>query len=89
MKTLTGTSDWLVERFTARKHHFLVFVCFEREWHDPRLNPDVYIWSSKRLKAFIANERATILSLEAVASKLDPTSAWEQFSTQPVASHLE
>lgn len=85
VKTLTGTSQWLVEQFSARKHHFVVFVCFEREWRDPQVVPVVYIWSSKRLKAFIAREKATTVSIEAVASKLDPLSAWDQFTTQPAA----
>jgi hypothetical protein len=83
VKTLTGTSQWLVEQFSAKKHHFVVFVCFELEWTDPQVVPEIYIWSSERLKAFIASENATYLSLEAVALKLDPTAAWKQFLTQP------
>lgn len=85
VKTLTGTSQWPVEQFSAKKHHFLVFVCFEREWRDPQIVPEIYMWSSERLKAFIARENATSLSLEAVALKLDPTVAWKQFLTQPLA----
>jgi hypothetical protein len=79
VKTLTGTSQWHVERFRAKKHHFVAFVCFEREWRDPQIVPEIYIWSSERLKAFIARENATYLSLKAVALKLDPTVAWKQF----------
>jgi hypothetical protein len=83
VKTLTGTSQWLVEKFSAKKHHFVVFVCFELELPDPQIAPEIYIWSSERLKAFIAQENATLLSLEAVALKLDPTAAWKQFLFQP------
>ena len=83
VKTLTGTSQWLVENFSAKKYHFLVFVCFERDWRDPQIVPHIYIWSSQRLKAFIAKENATSLSLEAVALKLDPAAAWKQFLTTP------
>jgi len=85
VKTLTGTSQWLVEQFSARKHHFVVFVCFEREWRAPQVLPHVYIWSSERLKAFIAREKVTTVSLEDIASQLDATAAWEQFVTQPAA----
>ena len=84
VKTLTGTSRWPVEQFRANKRHFVVFVCFEREWH-PQIVPEIYIWSSERLKAFIAREDATYLSLEVVALKLDPRTAWKQFLTQPLA----
>ncbi len=86
VKTLTGTSHWPVEGLKARKHHFVVFVCYQREWRDPQVVPDVYIWASERLKAFIAREKSTTVSLEDLASKLDPTSAWKQFASQPAAS---
>lgn len=85
VKTLTGTSHWPVERFRARKHHFVVFVCFEGEWRNPQVVPEIYIWSSASLKAFIARDKSTTVSLEDVASKLDPISAWEQFVTHPGA----
>ena len=85
MKTLAGTSQWDVEKFSARKHHFLVFVCFEYEWRDPQIVPDVYIWPSERLKAFINRKKATTISVPAVASQLDPTSAWEEFVSQRAA----
>lgn len=83
VKTLTGTSQWRVEQFSAKKHHFIVFVCFELEWRDPQVVPEIYIWSSELLKRFIDREHATYLSLEAVALKLDPTAGWKQFRTQP------
>ena len=85
VKTLAGTSQWDVEKFSARKHHFLVFVCFEYEWRDPQIVPDVYIWPSERLKAFINRKKATTISVPAVASQLDPTSAWEEFVSQRAA----
>jgi hypothetical protein len=85
VKTLTGTSQWLVEKFSAKKHHFVVFVCFELEGSNPQTVPEIYIWSSERLKSFIVREKATSLSLEAVALKLDPTAAWKHFLTQPLS----
>jgi hypothetical protein len=81
VKTLKGTTVWPVEELSARKRHFVAFVCFQRERPDPRVAPDVYIWSSEQLKSFIARTRKTSISLEAVASKLDATSAWNQFVT--------
>src|SRR5438105_2060749 len=46
VKTLAGTTDWSVEQFSARRHHFVVFVCFARDWHEPNVVPDLYIWPS-------------------------------------------
>ena len=85
VKTLLGTSQWPVEKFSARKHHFVAFIRYERPSHDPRVAPDVYIWASERLKAFIARDRTKTVSLEHVASKLDPKSAWKQFVARPAA----
>src|SRR5436305_3338168 len=47
VKTLAGTTNWSVEHFSARKRHFLVFVCFARDWQDTSLVPDLYIWRSE------------------------------------------
>jgi hypothetical protein len=77
VKTLTGTSLWLVDPFRARPYHFVVFVCFKGEWHDPQEKPEIYMWSSESLKALITRDKATTVSLKDVASKLDPMSAWE------------
>ncbi|HEU4835509.1 MAG TPA: hypothetical protein VFS90_13865 [Pyrinomonadaceae bacterium] len=85
VKTLMGTSQWPVEKFSARKHHFVAFICYERESHDPQVAPDVYIWASERLKAFIARDKTKTVSLDDVASKLDPKSAWKQFVGRPAA----
>ncbi|HUP61714.1 MAG TPA: hypothetical protein VNA69_14985 [Thermoanaerobaculia bacterium] len=85
VKTLTGKADWFIEPFSARRHHFLVFVRFQQDWHDPQTVPEVYIWSSEELRSFIAHRRGTTVSLEAVARKLDPRSAWDQFAAQPAA----
>ena len=85
VKTLMGTSQWPVENFSARKRHFVAFILYERESHDPQVAPDVYIWASERLKAFLGPGRTKTVSLEDVASKLDPKSAWKQFITRPAA----
>ena len=85
VKTLMGTSQWPVEKFSARKHHFVAFIRYDRESHDPELAPDVYIWPSERLKAIIARDKTKMVSLEDVASKLDHKSAWKQFVARPAA----
>lgn len=84
VKTLTGT-DWQIDQFKARKHHFVVFVCYQREWREPEVVPDVYIWASERLKVLIGSKKTRNVSLQDLASKLDQTSAWEQFAPQPAA----
>jgi hypothetical protein len=83
VKILRGTTVWPVEQFRASKHHFVVFVCFQRELSDPHVVPEVYMWASDRLKTFISHENTDAISLETVASKLEPALAWEQFVAEP------
>lgn len=83
VKTLRGTTVWPVEHFRPRKRHFLVFVCFQSELGDPHVVPDVYMWESDRLNTFLSHEHTDTISLKTVASKLDPESAWEQFTAEP------
>ena len=85
VKTLMGTSQWNVEQFNARKHHFVVFIRYACPSNDPELVPSVYIWSSERLKEFIGRVRKPTVSVEDVAMKLDPISAWQHFTPQPGA----
>ena len=80
VKTLLGTSRWPIEPLKAKKHHFVVFVCYQVEWRNPEVVPDIYIWASERLKPLIAREKHSTISLEDIAAKLDPTSAWEQLA---------
>jgi hypothetical protein len=70
VKTLMGTSQWPVEKFSARKHHYVAFIRYDRESQDPKIAPDVYIWA---------------VSPAALASKLDPKAAWKQFVARPAA----
>jgi len=46
------------------------------------------MWASERLKSFIAHDNADALSLETVALKLDPESAWEQFAPELPSGHV-
>lgn len=85
VKTLTGTAQWPIEKLKARKHHFVVFIRYKREWRNPKVVPDMYIWPSKSLKEFIAGQNESSVSLEDVASKLDSVSAWQDFAVQPAA----
>lgn len=85
VKTLMGTSQWHIEKFRARRHHFVVFIRYEGHSSDPELVPSVYIWSSERLKAFIGRVKKPTVSVEDVALKLDPIAAWQQFVPQSAA----
>jgi hypothetical protein len=85
VKTLTGSAHWPVEQFRARKQHFLVFIFFKREWRNPQVVPDIYIWPSEGLQKIMAGYDEPVISLKDLASRLDPTSAWQDFTVQPAA----
>jgi hypothetical protein len=83
VKTLLGTTTWRRDDFRARKNHYVVFVCFQPEWRDLHVFPDVFIWASENLRSLVDREKNPTISLDEVASKLDPTAAWKNFVTGP------
>ena len=85
VKTLTKTADWTVDSFRARKHHFIVFVCFPGDWEDPDVVPDVYMWPSESLKTIVSRMKSKTISLPQIAAKHDSTAVWDQLTTKPAA----
>src|SRR5215210_3485520 len=54
VKTLAGTTEWLIDPFRAEKHHYVVFVCYREPVQDPAAVPEVYILPSEQLKSRVA-----------------------------------
>src|ERR1043166_8935617 len=85
VKTLTKTTTWTVDSFRARKHHFIVFVCFPGDWEDPGVAPDVYIWPSESLKNVVSRMKSRTVALPEIETKHDSTAVWDQLTTNPTA----
>ncbi len=88
VKTLSGTRNWWIDRFSVRKHHFVAFVCFEQTFPepDPSLVPELYIWPSQQLHSFLRREKKPSVSLDSLAARHNPTEALEAFAAHRAAN---
>lgn len=80
VKTLAGTRHWLIDRFRAEKHHYVVFVCYQEPMQDPAAIPEVYILPSERLKSRVADIQESSVPIESLTQELDPREIWQQLA---------
>jgi hypothetical protein len=79
VKTLVGTTKWLVHPFSARKHHYVAFVLFSRKAaEDPSAIPDVLIFPSARLKALLEPQKSSSVNIQVLARELGISNPWQQ-----------
>ena len=85
VKTVEGTGEWLVDRFSARKHHYVVVVEFTSRTADPSVAPNVYVVASEQLRRFLARRKLTAVSLEVLRVELAALEAWQQILSEQAA----
>lgn len=85
VKTLAGTTTWPIDKFRARKHHYIVFVCYSRSWRDPGVTPEVYLTPSQKLKALLTRTDADSVNLKSLAREVDPHETWHQIASVSAA----
>lgn len=79
VKTLVGTSKWLIQPFSARKHHFVAFVLYSRRALDnPAAMPDVVVFPSARLKALTEDQTSGSVNIQTLARQLGVNNHWQQ-----------
>lgn len=78
VKALVGTTRWRVEELRARKDHYVVFVCYVRELHNPLVPPEVFVLASDTLRGELAERAAEIVSLDEVGERLQGREAWHR-----------
>jgi hypothetical protein len=79
VKTLIGTTKWRVQPFRGHKHHYLAFVIYSRKaMDDPSTAPEVVIFPSARLKAFIDLQKSHLVSIHSLARELGNSNSWQQ-----------
>ena len=78
VKTLVGTSMWLVQPFSARKHHYVAFVLYSRKDLDsPAATPTVAVFPSVRLKELMRPKMGKV-NIQALARQLGVNDYWQQ-----------
>jgi hypothetical protein len=78
VKTLAGTKEWLIDRFRAEKHHYIIFVCYLESVQDPAAVPELYILPSEQLKSRIAGIRESSVPVESLTQESDAREIWQQ-----------
>jgi hypothetical protein len=79
VKTLVGTTKWLVQPFTARKNHYVAFVLFASDAAaDPSTAPEVLVFPSVRLKSLLGQQSAGTIDIQSLASELAISNPWQQ-----------
>jgi hypothetical protein len=79
VKTLIGTTKWRVQPFSGRKHHYVAFVCYARKtMNDPSAAPNVLIFPSTVLKAFVDRQASPTLNVQGLAAELGIDDSWQQ-----------
>lgn len=78
VKTLSGTTEWIIDRFRAEKHHYVVFVCYPEPVQDPAAVPEVYILPSEQLKSRLDRIRDRRVQVESLTRESDSREIWQQ-----------
>lgn len=85
VKALTGSTRWRVQEIRAQQNHFIVFVCFVSELHNPHVSPEVYVLSSNALRDAVAHEQLVELQLSDLGERLNAREAWHQLAPSTAA----
>lgn len=83
VKTVDGARDWLVDRFSARKHHYVVVVAFASR--KTNAQPRAFVIASEALRKFIARRKLTSVSLDTLANELSALEAWQIITAEEAA----
>jgi hypothetical protein len=79
LKTLVGTTKWVVAPFSARPHHYVAFVLFSRKAaENPALVPEVVVFPSARLRTLLQSTQARSVNIQALARELGIDNPWQQ-----------
>lgn len=79
VRTIVGNSKWRVQPFTSRKHHYVAFVVYGRKaMNDPSATPEVLIFPSGQLKAFVEKQASATISVQTLARQLGISNSWQQ-----------
>lgn len=85
VKALAGSTRWHVERTPTRPNHFLVFVCFVSELHNPHVSPEVYVLPSGALRDIVLHEQLAEVDLVDLEERLHGREAWHYLAPSTAA----
>lgn len=85
VKTLQEAQPWLVDRFSARKHHYLVFVEFPSHSTESSEAPRAYIVASEAMRRFLSRRKLASISIDTLNRELNAREAWQSIVSERAA----
>jgi len=85
VKTVDGTGEWLIEPFSARRHHYVVIVEFVSPEEPSSSAPRAYVLPSEDLRRFLARRKLTSVSLAALEETMGALEAWQLITAAQAA----
>jgi hypothetical protein len=85
VKTLPSSREWVVDPFTVRRHHFVVFVGFASAAQGSEIAPDVFVVASETLRDFVARESLRKVRIDELDQKLKIRNAWQPLLAEAAA----
>jgi len=82
VKTIEDSREWLVDQFSARKHHYVVVVAFAPQ---PMTQPRTYVVASETLRKLISRRKLTVISLDMLRDELAALEAWDLITSEQAA----
>jgi hypothetical protein len=78
IKTLTGGWRWHVQTIRARENHFVIFVGFTTDIHNPHVSPEVFVVRSQALKAALLRQQDNEINVDRLGAELNAHEAWHE-----------
>ncbi|MEA2163950.1 MAG: hypothetical protein QOK37_2077 [Thermoanaerobaculia bacterium] len=85
VKTVEGTREWLVDPFSARKHHYVVVVEFPPQNGNVFSQPRAYVVASEALRKLVSRRKLTSVSLDLLGDELAGLEAWQRIMSEQAA----
>jgi hypothetical protein len=85
VKVVRGVREWVVDQFSARKHHYVVVVAFASETNGVVAQPDAYVIASEALHKFVVRRKLRSIPLDTFAQELTALEAWQRIVAEQAA----
>jgi hypothetical protein len=85
VKTVESSREWIVDTFSARKHHYVVVVEFKSVGQDAVVAPSAYVIASQELRRFLTRRKLTTVSLDILGRELAALEAWQLITSAQAA----
>lgn len=72
-----GSREWLVDQFSARKHHYVAVVAFSSQKGSVVAQPHTYVVASEALQKLVSRRNLKAIPLDVLRQDLAALEAWQ------------